>query len=82
MSRNLLWVTMSLFVLVACQSEEKIRAMIWQGGQSEIVRDVEIDGVTKEEFLRTSNPRFKEFRCLHVDDAERLVRAAMKSCKP
>jgi hypothetical protein len=81
MNTKLLMVVMALVIIVACTQEEKIRAMIWQGGQSEITRDVIIDGVTKEEFLRTSDPKFKDFRCVTKRDMETLVRAAMRSCK-
>ena len=66
--------------LSSCGYEQKIRARIWTGGVHEITRDVVIDGLPKTEFLPTDAASFKDFRCLHKDDAEEIVRLALRYC--
>lgn len=61
--------------------EEQVRARIWTGGNGEIVRDVVVDGLPKTEFLPTNSPTFLDFRCMHRDDAEELVRLAVRYCQ-
>ena len=64
-------------MLVGCQSEKEIMATIWRGGNHEIVRDLENN---QEEYLPTDDAKFLEFRCMQKDDAEKLVREALKNC--
>ena len=68
-----------LLALVACQKESEIRAKVWRGGVHEIVRDLENN---QEEYLETNDPAFKDFRCLHKKDAEKLIREALRYCNP
>jgi hypothetical protein len=78
----------------SCDRKKEIDALFWVGSPRDvgIVRDVvctrelELQGVCKrgevlEEFLAASKPSFANYRCLHVEDYNRLVAEAMKKCR-
>lgn len=67
----------SLVLLMGCKDEKAIRAKFWNGGNNEIVRD--ING-NQEEFLLTNDPKFLDFVCIEKRDAEALVREALRRC--
>lgn len=68
-----------LLLVVACNRESEIRAKVWRGGNHEITRDL-TNG--QEEYLPTDDPKFLKFRCMHERDADALIRAALRDCKP
>ena len=66
-----------LIFLAACPKESEIRAKVWKGGVSEITRDLPEN---QEEFLKTSDPKFLNFRCVTTEDMDLFIRAALRHC--
>lgn len=64
-------------LLIACDKEVQIKAMIWNGGNHEITRNLENDQV---EFLPTDDPKFLDFRCVVKEDMEEIIKEALKEC--
>lgn len=87
-------VSLVVILTVSCDRRKEIDALFWVGSSVDagIVRDVvctkelEAQGICKngeilEEFLPASAPSFNNYRCMHVDDYNRLAEEAMKKCK-